>query len=66
MIVDELGLFPETGVFFHLIMLLFTERGRSYGLEELRGLCAETGFGELDHVLLSDTGHSLLFAHRQG
>jgi SAM-dependent methyltransferase len=64
MFLDEHGANPEESAFFNLIMLLYTREGRTYGVEQMRRLCQEAGFGAPDHLYISDHGFSLVIAAR--
>ncbi len=62
MFLDSTGTSPESAALFGLRMLLYTEGGRSYSVEEMRAALIEAGFPDMEHVALVDQGFALLLA----
>lgn len=62
MFLDDSGVGPEPAVLFGLVMLLYTEGGRSYGTGELSRRLREAGFESAEHVAVPDQGWALLIA----
>ncbi len=64
MFLDDSQIGPENAVCFGLTMLLYTQRGRSYSVQEMNALCVKIGLGAVEHVRMADGGFSLLFSRK--
>jgi len=60
MFLDDTGVGPESAAVFGIIMLMFTQGGRSYSVAEMGRILASAGFASFDHVLVTDQRFSLL------
>ena len=51
---------PESAALFGLMMLMYTQGGRSYSVSEMRQGLSDAGFPSTEHVLVGDQRFSLL------
>ena len=64
MFIDDTGVGPEVGVFFGLMMLMYTDGGQSYQVPTVSDWLEESGFARIQHVQVTDQSFSLVTARR--
>ena len=60
MFLDDTAIGPESAAVFGIVMLMYTQGGRSYSVEEMGRVLASAGFESLHHVLVADQRFSLV------
>jgi len=60
MFLDDTAIGPESAAVFGIMMLMYTEGGRSYSVQEMERILASAGFESLQHVLVADQRFSLV------
>ncbi|MFW5966211.1 MAG: class I SAM-dependent methyltransferase [Persicimonas sp.] len=58
MVLDDLGMWPPSATYFALTMLMYTDRGDSYSMQQVHGWLAEAGLTPREPVVLE--GHTLI------
>jgi hypothetical protein len=62
MFLDETMASPESAALFGLVMLMYTDGGRSYSRQEIAALVRAAGFEQVDFIDVHDQRFSLLLA----
>ena len=62
MFLDNTAVGPESAVMFGLVMLMYNEGGRSYGIDQMRDWLGQAGYPSVEHTELLDQGYACLIA----